>query len=103
MTGRVAAQIGRRIRRRRRDQELSQETIAWRAEIHRTQMSLNEHGERLPRVDTLIKIAAAVGTTPCELIQGLVWEPGDGRPGRLVVTPPDGGDAVSREAGDRDA
>lgn len=92
VTRRVAEQIGRRIRRRRRDQELSQETIAWRAEIHRTQMTLIEHGERLPRVDTLIKLAAAVESSPCELLDGLVWEIGDGRPGRLVVTPPGGGD-----------
>jgi transcriptional regulator with XRE-family HTH domain len=92
VTRRVAEQVGRRIRRRRRDQELSQETIAWRAEIHRTQMTLIEHGERLPRVDTLIKLAAAVGASPCELIDGLVWEICDGRPGRLVVIPPGGGD-----------
>jgi transcriptional regulator with XRE-family HTH domain len=84
VTKQVAELIGRRIRRRRRDQELSPETIAWRAEIHRTQMTLIEHGVRLPRVDTLIKVAAAIGATPCELLDGLVWEPGDGRPGRLI-------------------
>ena len=92
VTRRIAEQIGRRIRRRRRDQELSQETIAWRAEIHRTHMTLIEHGERLPRVDTLIKLAAAVGASPRELLDGLAWEIGDGRPGRLVVTPTGGGD-----------
>jgi transcriptional regulator with XRE-family HTH domain len=92
VTRRVAEQIGKRIRRRRREQELRQEAIAWRAEIHRTQVILIGHGERLPGVDTLIKIAAAVGASPCELLDGLAWEPGDGRPGRLVVTPPGGGD-----------
>lgn len=61
LTRRVAEQIGRRIRRPRRDQELSQETVAWRAEIHRTQISLIESGRRLPRIDTLIKIAGAIG------------------------------------------
>lgn len=47
-TRRVAVVIGRRIRRPRRDQEMSQETLASRADIHRTQISLIEHGERLP-------------------------------------------------------
>ena len=83
-TKNVAEMIGRRIRRRRK-QELSQETIAWRTEIHRTQITLIEHGERLPRIDTLVKIAGAIGVSPCELLGGLLWEPGGRRPGRLVV------------------
>ncbi|MBS1677920.1 MAG: helix-turn-helix transcriptional regulator [Actinobacteria bacterium] len=81
----VAELVGRRIRRPRRDQELSQETIAWRAEIHRTQITLIEHGERLPRIDTLVKLAGAIGMSPCDLLDGLLWEPGDRRPGRFVV------------------
>lgn len=84
VTRSVAEKIGRQIRRPRREQELSQETIAYRAEIHRTQISLIESGQRLPRIDTLIKIAGAIGVSPCELLGGLVWEPGDRRPGRFV-------------------
>jgi transcriptional regulator with XRE-family HTH domain len=100
LTRRVAVRIGRRIRRPRRDQELSQETVAWRAEVHLTQISLIESGRRLPRIDTLIKIAGAIGVSPCEFLDGLVWEPGDRRPGRL--TTPDRGSPVSGEGG-RDA
>ena len=86
-----------RIRRPRRELELSQETVAWRAEVHRTQISLIESGQRLPRIDTLIKIAGAIGVSPCELLDGLVWEPGDRRPGRLIE--PDRGSPVTGEGG----
>jgi transcriptional regulator with XRE-family HTH domain len=41
-TGTVTEVIARRVRRLRRDQDLSQEAVAERAEIHRTQMTLIE-------------------------------------------------------------
>ncbi|HEY2479011.1 MAG TPA: helix-turn-helix transcriptional regulator [Solirubrobacterales bacterium] len=41
---RVALQLGRRIKRRRNFLDLSQEALAERAGIHRTQISLYEHG-----------------------------------------------------------
>lgn len=80
----VAAIVGARIRRIRRAQELSQEALADYAEIHRTQVSLIEHGERLPRVDTVIKIAGGLFVPPCELLDGIIWEPRGHRPGRMV-------------------
>lgn len=81
----VAAIVGPRIRRIRRGQELSQESLADVAEYHRTQMTRLEWGERLPRLDTLIKLASGLGVPPCELLDGIGWEPGGhGRPGRIV-------------------
>lgn len=85
----VTAVIARRVRRLRRDQDLSQETVAERAEIHRTQMTLIERAERLPRIDTMIKLAGALGVSPAELLDGLVWRPGISSPGRLVVSEED--------------
>jgi transcriptional regulator with XRE-family HTH domain len=82
----VAEYLGPRIRRIRRGLDMSQENLAENAGIHRTQMSAIEHGYRLPRIDTLIKLAGGLGFTPCELLGGIVWEVGGGRPGRLVVT-----------------
>jgi transcriptional regulator with XRE-family HTH domain len=77
--------VGRRIRRIRRGLDMSQEALAYNAEIHRTQISLIEWGERLPRIDTLIKLAGGLGVPPCELLDGIVWKLGGrGRPGRMV-------------------
>jgi transcriptional regulator with XRE-family HTH domain len=85
ITGTVTEVIARRVRRLRRDQDLSQEEVAERAEIHRTQMTLIERAERLPRIDTMIRLAGALGVSPAELLDGLVWRPGIHSPGRLIV------------------
>lgn len=80
----VAAIVGPRIRRIRRGQELSQEALADYAEIHRTQISLIEHGQRLPRIDTVIKLAGGLFVPPCDLLDGVLWEPRGHRPGRMI-------------------
>jgi transcriptional regulator with XRE-family HTH domain len=81
----VAGIVGPRIRRIRRGLDMSQEALADNAGIHRTQMTGFEWGERLPRIDTLIKLAGGLGVSPCELLDGIVWEPqGIGREARLV-------------------
>jgi transcriptional regulator with XRE-family HTH domain len=90
--------IGRRIRRIRRDQELSQEAVAWVAGMHATQMSLYEHGQRMPLLGTFVKLAGGVGVSPCTLLDGITWEGGESRTrgfvfadqgGGLFVTPPE--------------
>lgn len=78
----VAAIVGPRIRRTRRRLDMSQEALAENAEIHRTQMTAIEWGERLPRIDTLIKLAGGLGVSPCELLDGITWEVRGSRPGR---------------------
>jgi transcriptional regulator with XRE-family HTH domain len=82
----VAQIIGPRIRRIRRAQEMSQETLGFLAEVnYHGPISKIEHGEQLPRIDTLIKMAGGIGVSPLELLDGIVWEPGGvGRQGRLV-------------------
>jgi transcriptional regulator with XRE-family HTH domain len=71
---RVTRQLGRRIRRRRNLLELSQEALAERAGIHRTQISLYENGERMPLASSLIKLAAALGIPVGRLLVGIEWE-----------------------------
>ncbi len=81
----VAAIVGPRIRRIRRDLDMSQEALADLAGYHRTQMTGLEWGERLPRLDTMIKLAGGLRVSPCVLIDGIAWELGrGGRPGRMV-------------------
>ncbi len=76
----VTAQLGRRMRRRRRALDMSQENVAERAGIDRTQMSLYEHGERMPLASTLIKLAAAPDVSVSQLLVGIRWEVAGLRP-----------------------
>ncbi|HEX4730520.1 MAG TPA: helix-turn-helix transcriptional regulator [Solirubrobacterales bacterium] len=70
---RVAEQLGRRVKRRRNFLDLSQEAVAERAGIHHTQISLYEHGQRMPLTSTLIKLAAALGVSVDQLVTGIEW------------------------------
>lgn len=69
---------------------LSQEELSFRAAVHRTQISLFEGGHRMPRLDTLIKLAGALGVTFQDLLKGIAWERSVLSPGRFVVKPIDG-------------
>jgi transcriptional regulator with XRE-family HTH domain len=66
---------------------LSQEELGFRASLHRTEIGLLERGARVPRIDTLIKLAAALNVPPDDLLGGIGWEPGkvgEPIPGRFV-------------------
>jgi transcriptional regulator with XRE-family HTH domain len=54
---------------------ISQEELAGRIEVHRTEISLLERGGREPRLGTLVKLAVALGTTPEALSAGIAWDP----------------------------
>lgn len=41
----------------------------------------------MPRVETLIKLAAGVGATPNDLLEGIDWDPVTVVSGGLVITP----------------
>jgi transcriptional regulator with XRE-family HTH domain len=71
---RLMRQLGRRIKRRRNFLDLSQEALAERAGIHRTQISMYENGERMPLASSLIKLAAALGISVDQLLVGIEWE-----------------------------
>jgi transcriptional regulator with XRE-family HTH domain len=85
---RVAVQLGRRVRRRRRAIDLTQEALAERAGVHRTQISLIESGKRTPMTPTLIKLAAGLGVSVEQLLAGIGWEVVAGPP---LDDPPEGG------------
>ncbi len=62
------------LRRARQDAGISQEELAERCEIHRTEVSLLERGGREPRLGTMVKLATALGTTPQALCAGITWD-----------------------------
>ena len=62
------------LRRARQAAGISQEELAERCEIHRTEVSLLERGGREPRLGTMVKLATALGTTPEALCSGITWD-----------------------------
>ena len=59
---------GRNIRRHRKKLGLTQEQLAERADLHRTFIGVVERGEKTLSLDSLARIARALGTTPQELL-----------------------------------
>jgi transcriptional regulator with XRE-family HTH domain len=78
-----AKRFGRNLARCRKAKGISQEELAFQAELHRTEIGMIERGLRLPRIDTLTKIADSLGVTPGELLAGLVWKPRESSPGEF--------------------
>lgn len=56
MTMDIKITIGLRIKELRTEKELTQEAVAWKAEVDRTFMNHVENGKRNVSVDTLTKI-----------------------------------------------
>jgi transcriptional regulator with XRE-family HTH domain len=79
----VAEQFAANIRRYRKLADLSQDELAIRASLHLTAVGMIERGMRLPRVDTVAKLAGALEVEPGELFEGILWKPGTVRVGRF--------------------
>jgi transcriptional regulator with XRE-family HTH domain len=62
------------LRHARQTAGISQEELAERCEIHRTEVSLLERGGREPRLGTMVKLATALGTTAEALCSGITWD-----------------------------
>jgi transcriptional regulator with XRE-family HTH domain len=69
---------GRNLRRIRRERGYSQEALAFRAEVHRTEISLLERGKRDPGVNMTLRLAGALGVDPGELLAGAAFVPSEG-------------------------
>lgn len=82
----IAERFGENLRRARKDADLSQEEVGIRASLHRTEIGLLERGERIPRIDTAIKLAGAVKVPLTELTEGIAWESGHAKPGGFEVS-----------------
>lgn len=69
----AAKRLGRNLFMARRRAGFSQEELGTMACLHRTEIGMVENGTRLPRVDTLIKLASALGVGAGELLAGIEW------------------------------
>ena len=79
----VAERFGANLSRLREESGVTQEELAFRASLHRTEIGLLERGGRLPRIDTLAKLAGALEVEPAALFEGIVWTSGDFRRGQF--------------------
>ena len=70
----VSRRFAKNVVSLRRRSDLSQVKAAERAGLHRTEISLLERGLRVPRLDTIVQVAAGVGAEPCDLLAGMAWK-----------------------------
>lgn len=62
--------MGQTLREARREAGLSLTALAGRLGIKRQQVFAWENGERSPQMETLMKLAEALNTTPAKLLEG---------------------------------
>jgi transcriptional regulator with XRE-family HTH domain len=89
----VAWIFARNLKRCRKLMQMSQDELAWRASIHRTEVSQLERALRIPRLDTVIKLQASLEATLEELLKDIVWRPGSVRSGSFQAEEPEVRDA----------
>lgn len=88
----VAERLGANLRRLRAKGGLSRDELAQGADVGHGHLSKIENGGLLCRVDTLVKLAAALGATPNDLLAGVGWDKREDRGGGFAVEPPGRGD-----------
>jgi transcriptional regulator with XRE-family HTH domain len=84
----VAMTFGNNLRYCRRRAKLSQEELGYLASLHRTEIGLLERGARVPRIDTLVKLAGGLSIAPEELLTDIAWNPGSTQLGSFVLSDP---------------
>jgi transcriptional regulator with XRE-family HTH domain len=82
----VARHFGKNLRELRKAADISQEELGLRCSLHRTEIGLLERGARVPRIDTLVKIASGLGIRiDCALLDGIGWTPGTTQAGGFRI------------------
>jgi transcriptional regulator with XRE-family HTH domain len=85
----VLERFGENLLRIRQARRLSQESLAERAGIHRTQVSMFETGQRQPLLETLLRLAGALEVPLPALLEGIVFKASPGGGEFLVSEPPE--------------
>lgn len=70
--------LGLNLRRLRKERGYSQEALAFRADIHRTEVGLLERGERDAGFNVIAKLAGALEVDPGEFFSGTTFVPSEG-------------------------
>ena len=81
----IGGHFGQNLMRERKRVGITQDELALRALLHRTEISQLERGMRLPRIDTLLKLAGSLGVKPEVLLGGLTWSPSTRTDGEFTM------------------
>jgi transcriptional regulator with XRE-family HTH domain len=95
----VAERFGANLTWLRCKAAVSQQELADLAEMHRAQVAALERGGRIPRLDTILRLAAGLGVSACELIAWIWWDPASQE---HYETPPEVADITGYEVWDFD-
>lgn len=81
----VLKRVAENLRGARRRLDISQETLGILAGLHRTEIGMLENAERIPRIDSVVKLATVLEIPVDQIVDGLTWEPPRrvGEPGRF--------------------
>jgi transcriptional regulator with XRE-family HTH domain len=82
----LGRRFGENIFLTRRRAGLSQEELSFLSSLHRTEIGQLERGARVPRIDTVIKLAGALEVPPGDLLKGMAWSSAPTRTGRFVIS-----------------
>ena len=63
--------FGRNVKRERKRVQLSQEALGHACDLHPTEISRLERAVREPRLNTIVKLAHALGIPPARLLDGI--------------------------------
>jgi transcriptional regulator with XRE-family HTH domain len=69
MASAITKRVGEQVGRLRRERGMSQEALAAKARVNRVTIARLELGAHPPNLDTLDRIARALGTTLADLVQ----------------------------------
>ena len=70
----ILGRVSDNLRAARVQQRMTQELLARRSGLHRTEIGKLENSERLPRLDTAVKLATALEVPLDHLVDGIAWE-----------------------------
>lgn len=65
----IKSVVGKNVRHYRELKGVSQEELAFEADLHRTYVSGVERGIRNPTVQIVARLAKALGVLPCKLLE----------------------------------
>ncbi len=79
---------------------LTQEDLAARSGIHRTQAGKLVNGKQMPRLDTLLRLAGALDVSVADLVDGIAFQPFQpaAQPGEFLFSAPKHGPTSKRKS-----
>lgn len=84
----LGERFGTHLKRSRRRADLSQQALADLVGMNRVNVRELERGLALPRIDTILKLAAGTNVSVCELLEGVEWRPGRQAEGDFYLPSP---------------